>query len=136
MNMSVSMGMTAELTMLLWSILLYFVLIIVPATLAIVENGLMAQGGARDNLPEPSVLLARLKRLASNMQENMVLFAALVLLAHAAGVHSDYTVLGAQLFFWARVAHAVIYIAGWPMVRPLAWFVGVIGMGMIAVAMF
>jgi len=38
---------------------------------------------------------------------------------------------GAQLFFWARVAYAVIYLAGWPWVRTAAWAVSVIGLLMI-----
>jgi uncharacterized MAPEG superfamily protein len=46
------------------------------------------------------------------------------------------TVWGAQLFFYSRVAHAVIYLAGWPMVRPLAWTVGIIGTIMVFAALF
>lgn len=127
-----SMTMTPELTLLLWSTILTFVLIIIPAGMGIKENGGPAQAGARDNLPEPSVLRKRATRLAVNMKENLLLFAALVLTANAAGVSNDMTVLGAQIFFYARVAHAVIYLAGWPIVRPLVWLAGVIGMGMIA----
>ncbi len=124
--------MTPELTLLLWSTILTFVLILVPAGMGIRENGGPAQAGPRDDLPEPSVLRKRATRLAENMLENFVLFAALVLVAHAAGVSNDMTILGAQIFFYARVAHAVIYLAGWPHVRPLVWLAGVIGMAMIA----
>ena len=46
------------------------------------------------------------------------------------------TVLGAELFFWARVAYALIYLAGWPWVRTLAWFVSVVGMVLIAIQLF
>ena len=46
------------------------------------------------------------------------------------------TALGAQLFFWCRLAHAVVYIAGIPYLRTLAWLVSVVGMVMIAVACF
>jgi len=124
--------MTLELTFLLYSIILTFALILVPATVAVLDNGLMTQAGARDHLPEPSVFLKRAIRLRDNMLENMVLFAALVLVAHAANVSNAMTVLGAQLFFGARIVHAVIYLAGWPLVRPAAWFVGVVGMILIA----
>lgn len=127
--------MTPELTMLLWSVILTFTLIMVPATEALMKNGLKAQGGPRDDLPEASVFNKRAKRLCNNMFENMALFTPLVLIAHAAGVSTENTILGAQVFFYARVAHAVIYLAGWPMIRPLAWFIGVIGMVMIAVAL-
>ncbi len=129
-------SMTVELTMLLYSIILTFILIMIPAGRAIRENGAMAQAGARDDLPEPSTYRKRATRLATNMKENMILFAGLVLTANAAGVSTDMTVLGAQIFFYARVAHAIVYLAGWPMIRPIIWGISVVGMGMIAVAMF
>ena len=42
------------------------------------------------------------------------------------------TAMGAMIFFWARLAYAVIYLIGIPWLRTLAWFVSVIGMVMIA----
>ena len=125
--------MTPELTMLVYSVLLMLVVILLPATTAIKENGLMAQAGSRDNLPEPSVFLARCRRLSANMLENLVMFAAIVLTAHVAGVSNESTVLGAQLFFYGRVAHAIVYAAGLPLVRPLCYGVALVGMIMIAV---
>lgn len=124
--------MTTELLYLLSSVALMFVLIVIPASIAIIENGVPAQAGSRDSLPEPSVLLARCRRLVANMQENLIMFAIVVILAHLANVSNDSTVLGAQLFFYGRLAHAVIYIAGLPWIRPLAWGVSVAGMVMIA----
>ena len=126
--------MTAELTMLLYSALLLFLIIVVQAGFAILQNGLMAQAGSRDALPEPSVLRGRLLRLSGNMQENLVLFTIVVLVAHAAGVSNETTALGAAIFFYSRVAHAIIYAAGWPMIRPLFYFLSLFGMGMIVVA--
>ncbi len=128
--------MTPELTLLLWSVILTFILILIPAGEALQRNGAKAQGGPRDDLPEPTVFHKRATRLSQNMQENMVLFAPLVLIIHAASASNDMTLLGAQVFFYARVLHAVIYLAGWPMVRPLAWFAGVIGMGIMAFQLF
>lgn len=95
----------------------------------------MAQAGSRDNLPEPSVFNKRATRLKNNMIENMVLFAPVVLLASATGVSTGDTVLGAQIFFFARVVHAVIYLAGLPLIRPLAWMVSLVGIIMIALAL-
>ncbi len=125
--------MTPELTYLTYSIILTFVLILVPATVSILANGLLAQAGPRDDLPEPSAFNKRCLRLRNNMLENMILFTGLVLVAHAAGVSSPMTILGAQIFFFARVIHAGVYIAGLPLVRPLFWFASIVGMGMIAV---
>jgi uncharacterized MAPEG superfamily protein len=65
------------------------------------------------------------------MLENLVLFAALVLAAAVAGKTNSSTLLGAQIFFWARVAYAVIYVAGIPWLRTAVWTVSVIGLAMI-----
>ena len=127
--------MTVELTMLVYSVILTFVIISVPAMAGILQNGLATQASARDGLPEPTVFAQRARRLQDNMIENMVLFVPLVLAAQAAGVSNADTVMGAQLFFWARVAHAGIYLAGIPWLRPAAWGVSVVGMIMIAAAL-
>ena len=125
--------MSVELLMLLYSALLFLAIILVQAALGISQNGLMAQAGSRDNLPEPTLLRQRLQRLSANMQENLVIFAVVVLVASAAGVSNDATALGASVFFYARVAHAVIYAFGWPVIRPLFYFAGLYGIGVIAV---
>jgi uncharacterized MAPEG superfamily protein len=127
--------MTIELTMLVYAVLLTFAIIMVHASAAILQFGLMPLAGSRDDIGEPSVFVARAQRLSRNMQENLLLFAALVLAANAAGISNDMTVAGAQIFVAGRVAHAVIYLAGWPYVRPLAWGVAVIGGGMIALSL-
>ena len=124
--------MSIELMMLLYSTALLFVIILAQAGLAIQQNGLMAQAGSRDSLPEPTVLRMRLQRLTANMQENLVMFAAVVLIANAAGVSNETTVLGATVFFYSRLAHAIIYAFGWPMIRPLFYFASLYGMVIIA----
>lgn len=73
----------------------------------------------------------RAGRAHRNMLENLVLFAILVLVAHAVNVSNAMTMLGAQLFFWSRVAHAIIYIAGIPWLRTAVWGVSVIGLILI-----
>ncbi|MEQ8691887.1 MAG: MAPEG family protein [Pseudomonadales bacterium] len=128
--------MTTDLYMLLFSILLFFVIIMIQALLAIGQNGLAAQAGSRDNLPEPTMLRQRLQRLTANLQENLVMFALLVLIAHAAGVSNESTALGATIFFYARVAHAIVYATGLPWVRPLTWAVAIYGMVLIGLELF
>ncbi|MCB1678258.1 MAG: MAPEG family protein [Halioglobus sp.] len=124
--------MAVELTMLVYSAILFLVIILVQAGLAIGQNGAMAQAGSRDSLPEPTVLRKRLQRLTANMQENLVLFAILVLVADAAGVANASTALGARVFFYTRLAHAVVYAFGWPIIRPLFYFASLYGMFLIA----
>jgi uncharacterized MAPEG superfamily protein len=123
--------MSVELLMLAYSAALFIVIILAQAGLAIDQNGLMAQAGSRDNLPEPTVMRQRMQRLSANMQENLVLFAVVVLVASAAGISNETTALGASIFFYARVAHAIVYTAGWPMIRPLFYFAGLYGVASI-----
>ena len=123
--------MSVELLMLVYSAILFLAVILVQAGLAISQNGLMAQAGSRDNLSEPTVLRKRLQRLTANIQENLVMFAIVVLVANAAGVSNDTTALGATIFFYARVAHAIVYAFGWPMIRPLLYFVSLYGLVVI-----
>ena len=48
-----------------------------------------------------------------------------------AGRTNSATLLGAQLFFWARLAYAVVYLAGIPWLRTAVWLVSVIGLAII-----
>jgi uncharacterized MAPEG superfamily protein len=66
----------------------------------------------------------RLRRAHYNAVENLVVFAALALAAHAAGVSSELTVLAAQAYLWARVAHAVSYACAIPWVRTVSFTIG------------
>jgi uncharacterized MAPEG superfamily protein len=61
------------------------------------------------------------------MAENLAPFAALVLVAHVAGAANATTAIGAAIFFWARLVHALVFIAGLPWVRTLAFIVGLAG---------
>jgi len=44
------------------------------------------------------------------------------------GKTNDTTLLGAQIFFWARLAYAVIFVAGIIWVRTAAWAVSMAGL--------
>jgi len=128
--------MSAELTMLAYAIALLFVLIVIQSSAGLLAQGLPAMAGARDNLKPPSVMQARTKRLVDNHRENLWLFAPLVLIGAVADISNSWTVLGAQLFLCGRVAHAIIYLAGWPWVRAVAWFAGLVGCIIIFLALF
>ncbi len=87
----------------------------------------------RDNPPEPTPLGGRAVRAGANTLENFVLFVALALTAHAAG-KGDEATLGAQLFFWARLAYLPVYWAGITYVRSAIWAVGTAGLAMMLFA--
>jgi uncharacterized MAPEG superfamily protein len=127
--------MTIELTMLVYSVALLFVLVLIQAAAGVLAQGLPEMAGSRDALPEPKPFQARTKRMVDNHREGLVLFAPLVLVAALAHVSTPMTVLGAQLFFYARIAHALLYVTGVPWVRPLAWGAGIVGTVMIFAAL-
>jgi len=128
--------MTPDLKYLLFSTILAFVQVLVAAALANQAVGLPALAGNREELGELPGAAGRARRAHLNMIENMVLFTALVLIAAAAGKANATTAMGAMIFFWARLAHAVIYVAGLPWLRTVAWAVSVVGMVMIACQLF
>jgi uncharacterized MAPEG superfamily protein len=124
--------MSPDLYYLLMSAVLCFVQMLIAATGANTQVGLPALAGNREGLPEIVGWAGRARRAHLNMLENLVLFSALVLIAAVAGKANATTAMGAMIFFWARLAYAVIYLIGIPWLRTLAWFVSVIGMVMIA----
>ncbi|MGH8371292.1 MAG: MAPEG family protein [Gammaproteobacteria bacterium] len=75
----------------------------------------------------------RAKRAHYNAVENLVVFAALVAAAQFAGISTQLTVWGCMLYFWARLAHYVVYALGLPVVRTLCFVAAVIGELMIAI---
>jgi uncharacterized MAPEG superfamily protein len=123
--------MTPELVYLVWSAALTLVLAVIAVGGATLEVGLPKLAGNRENMPEMPGWAGRAARAHRNMLESLVLFAILVFAARIANVSNAMTLLGAQLFFWGRVAHALIYIAGIPWLRTAAWLVSVVGLLLI-----
>jgi uncharacterized MAPEG superfamily protein len=128
--------MKPELTYLLFSVVLTFVQVLIAAAAANQVVGLNTLAGNREGLAEMPGFAGRARRAHLNMLENMVLFAALVLIAVLANKTNATTAMGALIFFWARLVYAVIYLIGVPWLRTLAWFVSVIGMVMVAWPLF
>jgi len=120
--------MGAEMTLLLWSVALTVVQMLVAVSAATLQVGLPRLAGNRENMPELASLAGRAQRAHRNMLENLVLFAVLVLMAQLAGRTNALTQVGAMLFFWGRVAYAVIYLAGIPWLRTGAWAVSILGL--------
>jgi uncharacterized MAPEG superfamily protein len=128
--------MAMELQLLVWSGVLALVQMVVAAIGANSQVGLSVLAGNRESVPRLTGWAHRAVRAHANMLENLVIFAILVLVAHATDRLNDMTMLGAQLFFWARLVYAIVYLAGIPWVRTAVWAVSLVGMLMILVQLF
>ena len=128
--------MTAELTILAWTLILAIVQILLPALFRNRETGLDYNASARDVPSAVPVgkITGRLQRAQSNLFETLPLFAAAVLIAHVAGRNGDLTFWGAALYLAARVVYVPLYAAGIPVIRSLVWTVSLVGLVMVLVA--
>ena len=116
--------MTSELMSLSWVLALQLVMWVPYILNTIAVRGLMDAVGYPDDPKPLSDWADRLKNAHYNAVENLVVFAALVLTAHVAGITSEMTVLACQIYFWARVAHMLLYTFCVPFGRTLAFAVG------------
>jgi uncharacterized MAPEG superfamily protein len=131
-------AMTTDLWMLVWTALLALGLpFIYLAGLT------QAPGGAAwslGNRAEPLAGIpewaARTHRAHLNLLQNLAPFAILVLVAQVSGKANATTALGATTFFWARLAHAAVYIAGIRYLRTLVFGVATFGAMLILGQLF
>ncbi len=123
--------MSIELKLLVWAAVLTFVQMLVAVSGATLQVGLPTLAGNREGLPPLTGWAGRAQRAHHNMLENLALFAALVLVAVVSQKTNSTTATGAQVFFWARLAYAIIYVIGIPWLRTAVWTVSVIGLIMI-----
>ena len=124
--------MPIEVKMLVWTLVLLFVLILVQVLTTVLGRGLVAAVGNREDFPSNKPGFAgRLDRAIGNLKEGLIFFIPIVILAAIFQVSNEMTAMGAMLFTGARVAHAVVYLAGIPWLRTLLFLAGVAGLGMM-----
>ena len=116
--------MTNELTMLTWVVALNAVMWMPYVINTIMVRGLMDAVGYPEEPKALSAWATKMKAAHYNADENLVVFAALVLIANAAGVSNDVTVMACKVYFWARVVHLLSYTLSIPWVRTVAFVVG------------
>lgn len=115
--------LTAAFTGLLW----------VPYILdRLAVRGLTDAVGYPANPKPQSPWAQRLMKAHANAVENLAVFAALVLVAHAAGVTNGTIASASLIYFWARVVHAVGYTFAVPWVRTLSFTVAFFAQAAIA----
>ena len=124
--------MTIELTMLALSIVLGFVHVMAAVRAVTRQYGSKWNMGARDEiLPPMEPLPGRLTRARDNFLETFPFFAVAVLIAHVAERNGLLTLIGVQLYFWARVAYLPLYALGIPKIRTVAWIIATLGIALV-----
>lgn len=124
--------MQTELLYLVWVTALTGVIWIPYILNRIAVWGLADTVGYPENPKSQSTWAKRLMKAHVNAIENLVIFAALVLTAHAAGVSNGITAGACVVYFWARVVHLAAYAFAVPWVRTLAFTAGFFAQAAIA----
>lgn len=124
--------MTTELTYLVASCVLSLVMWLPYILGRLSAWGLIeTMGYPQREIPQPDWAV-RMRRAHNNLTENLVPFAGLVIAVHLAGLANETTAIGAMVFFWARVAHVIVYTLGVPVARTLTFAAGLVGCLMVA----
>ncbi len=128
---------TEELRMLWASALLGLVQVTLAIVFSTASGRLRWALGARDE-PGPvlGTIASRIERCWRNYLETFPIFAALVLLANALNRHDHVMNVGADLYFYGRLAYLPIYALGIPVLRTIAWTASIIGIVLILVGIW
>ncbi|HEY0302486.1 MAG TPA: MAPEG family protein [Rhizomicrobium sp.] len=129
--------MTREVLWLTLTVILTGILWIPYTVDRIMVRGVMGAmaNPSRNDKPQ-SPWAQRLYFAHSNAVENLVIFAALVLILDNLGHSTMSTVIACAVYFWARLAHVVVYMLGVPVLRTLAFTTGFLAQVGLALAVF
>ncbi len=130
--MASTFGGSVELQILFCAIALGIVQLLLAILFSVAGRGMAWGIGPRDEgWPPIGKFGARLDRAFKNFLETFPFFVAAVLLAHALGKSTHYSVLGAQIYIWARALYVPAYVFNIPFVRTILWVASLAGIGMI-----
>ncbi len=88
--------------------------------------------GPRDEQPEVSMVVQRIRRASSNLQESLLIFIPLALIAISSNAAVAET---AAIWLGLRVAFLVVYAMGLRHVRTIIWFVSIVHLYLIGAAL-
>jgi len=115
--------MTPELKYLTWTAT-FTALLWVPYILNVLANNKVSDAVGYPESPLAMAAWAeRLKKAHYNAVENLVVFAALILVANALELSNAATTSAAAAYFGARVVHAISYTLAIPWLRTLSFAV-------------
>lgn len=83
-----------------------------------------ALAGAAPDSGKLAAWAQRASRAHANAIENLAIFAPIVLTAHLLGISSPVTRTAVVVYFFARLAHYIVYAAGVPAARTLTFTAG------------
>ena len=123
--------MTTDLLCLLilslWSIPLNHI----PALGRVSEAGLEWAASNREKSIDGPVWVGRADRAQRNHHDNLAMIAAVILIAQTTGQANGITAIASMAILGCRVLHGAAYMAGIAVVRSLAYFGSIIGVGVI-----
>ena len=96
--------------------------------------GAMANPSPKDKPQSPWAM--RVYFAHTNAVENLVVFAVLVIVLDALNISTAVTATACAVYFWARLAHAIIYGMGVTVLRTLSFSVGFAAQVVLALAIF
>ena len=88
--------------------------------------------GPRHEQPEVSMVVQRIRRASSNLQESLLIFIPLALIAISSNAAVAET---AAIWLGLRVAFLVVYAMGLRHVRTIIWFVSIVHLYLIGAAL-
>ncbi len=117
--------MTAELYWLTLTVLMTAIFWLPYIINRLIEMGIGQAVFNSNSDPSPTALWAKRMMCAhENAVENLVIFAPLVIVLHITGLATPLTATAAMVYFFARLAHFLVYTLGIPGLRTIAFAIG------------
>ena len=130
-------GTGYEMQILFCAIALGLIQLVLAAAASVAARGMPWALGPRD---ETGAVLGkiggRLERAYKNFLETFPFFAAAVLVANGLDKHTAMSVLGAQIYIWARLLYVPAYAIAIPYTRTLVWTASLVGILLVMSAIW
>jgi uncharacterized MAPEG superfamily protein len=119
---------------LLATLVFYVIGLMLPSLIGVLrkELDLGFLLGPRDEQPEVSAVVQRIRRASVNLQESLLIFVPLALLAISSNAAVAET---ATIWLGLRVAYLITYAMGLRHVRTIIWFVAMVHLYLMGAAL-
>ncbi len=114
-------------------LVLLLVQVMLPGRYLTEQVGAEMQTGPRDDLPEPTLELARSRRALANLQETLPVFLTLAILSIVLGEQGWLSLAGGVIYLLARIGHVVCYMRGLSPWRSICFLVSLIALVIMAI---